>query len=201
MRSPPARPCLHSSSAASQCTLFPAVAGSDSQEVGRKRGQRHRHWRRPPNGSRSPHPHSVVIGGISRSGSGPTPGPSAACSPTGRPAHSCCRTPRKAGGDHAGISHPGFGQLRTWQPHANRLDPSLQEAPLPVVSTAAPGVSAPTPCTWFPPTCLLEVLKILLTDTCSRSHSLCTPGPVMWVARHGSSHAPSGSFSKWLESA
>ena len=33
------------------------------------------------------------------------------------------------------------------------------------------------------------------------SHSLCTPGRVMREARHGSSGAPSGSVSKWLESA
>ena len=51
------------------------------------------------------------------------------------------------------------------------------------------------------PTCLLEVLKILLTHTFSSSHSLCTPDPDMWEARHGSSRAPSGSVSKWLESA
>ena len=135
-------------------------------------------------------------------------GPSAACSPTGRPAHNCCSTLRRApaqqqrsiavhnldntGGNHAGISYPGFCQLRAW--HS-----SLPAAPLPVVSTttAAPAHSLH----WFPPLCLLEVLKILLTHTFSSSHSPCTPDPVMWEARHGSSRAPSGSVSKWLESA
>ena len=95
---------------------------------------------------------------------------------------------------HGGVSHPGVSQLRAWDTHASSLDPSLQAAPLLVVSATISAASTPVPFTGL-------LGEVLLTCTCLSRHSLWTRGPATWEARRGFSRARSGSVSKWLECA
>ena len=70
----------------------------------------------------------------------------------------------------------GHHQLRAWDVHDGSLDPNLQAAPLPAVSTTTSAVSM-TAHRWFLPTCLPMVHKVLLKFTFGTSHSLWTPDP------------------------
>ena len=99
-----------------------------------------------------------------RSGSTPIPRPSAACSPTGRffcpqsllhsspcPSSTTLHCCTQLGTIQEVVTEEyrilGSVKLRAWHPLASSMDPSLQAAPLLVVSAALSAVSAPAPFT------------------------------------------------------
>ena len=96
------------------------------------------------------------------------------------------------------IQHPGVSQPRAWHLHASSFDLSLQTAP--GVSSSLGSLNARS-FHWFPPSCLLGVLKILLTCTFQSRHSLWTRGPATREAQRGFSRARSGFVSNWPECA
>ena len=150
---------------------------------------------------------------------GPSHGPSSACSPTGRLAHSSFQHSSQ-GASPTITFHccTQLGQYRkllrrniiSWGCSTTNLafirqqigsKSSTGASSCGVSNNSSPWCLNAHSLHWFPPTCLLEVLKMLLTHTFSSSQSQCILDPAMWEARHGSFRAPSGSVLKWLESA
>ena len=143
-------------------------------------------------------PFHVALSAVSRSGSIPTPRPSAACPPTGGPAHCRCCTQL---GKFRKLSQKNIVSLVQ---STTSLAPTRQHLGYKSSSSASPcGVSCLRVHSfhWFLPTCLIRVLRILLTCTFQSSHSLRTPDPVLSGHQRVSSRARSGSVSKWPECA